>query len=121
MFNPCKSYTLNIATVAGLLVLYYLVIPTYSGIDAHDTGAGGIIGFILIPLFMILGCITILGLGLEFICKKVGLKFAFNFPVHKFKLFIICLIYYPLFYLGLLTIILHVLLIIFAFIVVTFE
>jgi len=120
MFNPCKSYTLNIAAVAGLWAFYYFAIDAYSAYKGY-TGAGAYIGFIVIPFCTIFGGFTLLGLCLEFICKLFKLKFAFNFPVHKFKLFIVCLIYYPLFYLGLLTIIFHILLIIFAFIVVTFE
>ena len=99
MKNPCKSYTLNIMSLISLICFIYYGKDLISMFVSPSGGEWDIIGFIYIPAsFIFLGWLIVSLLLEHAFYKSNPQSFAFNFPYKKIPLKII---YYPLFYLGL--------------------
>ena len=99
MKNPCKSYTLNIMSLISLICFAFYGKALIDMFVSPSAGEGIFVAFIYIPAsFIFLGWV-IVGILIEHTFYKSNPQsFAFNFPYKKIPLKII---YYPLFYLGL--------------------
>lgn len=99
MKNPCESYTLNIMSLVAIVCFSYYGVELIRMFVSPSGGDWDIIGFIYIPAsFIFLGWLMV-ALLIEHSFYKSNQKcFAFNFPYKRIPFKII---YYPLFYLGL--------------------
>lgn len=93
-----KSYTLNIMTLLGLLGLVIFGKQLFKIFAQPYGGAGDFIAFFYIPASFTYIGLLITGIIVEYICMQSNIKFAFNFPYEKINSKVI---YYPLFYIGL--------------------
>ncbi|MCM1009808.1 MAG: hypothetical protein NC390_02875 [Fusobacterium sp.] len=100
MKNPCRSYTLNIMSLVAWICFGFYGKLLIDMFVAPSGGDGDFIAFFYIPASLtFLGLCTI-GLIIEYIFYTTNNRvFAFDFPYKKIPLKII---YYLLFYFGLL-------------------
>lgn len=99
MKNPCKSYTLNIMSLISLICFMFYGKETINMFVSPSGGEGEYILLIYTPFSFVFLGFVIIGLIIEYIFYTTNNRvIAFNFPYEKLPLKII---YYPLFYLGL--------------------
>lgn len=78
-----KSVTLNFMALLGILSFILFSKALFDIFIQNQSGAGDFFAFMYLPASFLYILFVIIGLTIEYICMKSGIKYAFNFPYEK--------------------------------------